>query len=319
MRFLTRILGLSLAGLISTAAYAQSDYPSEPLRIIVPTDAGGSVDALARIFQRGIEKQKVYPSVVVVNLPGAGGTIGTRALREAKPDGYTIALWTSGVITSKAMGVVDYDHTAFTVLGGTGQTEIGMGVLDSSPIKTPQDLIEMSKANPGSITVATNIGLPVFFIPMMFQEEAGIEMKFVQIGGGAKRLASILGGHTDIAQFSVSEFQQYKESGLRPLFLYSQERSAELPDVPTAVESGVNLSITEPRIWIAPAGLGDAEAAKLREVLSTVAADPNIVAELEGQGIDPTWYGPEPTKEQLDDAAARTEPLAAAARGMSGQ
>ncbi len=319
MKFMTRFMGLALAAVIGTAAQAQSNYPDAPLRIIVPTDAGGSVDALARIFQRGIEKMKVYPSVVVVNLPGAGGTVGTRALRDAKPDGYSIALWTSGVITSKAMGVVDYDHTAFTVLGGTGQTEIGMGVLDSSPIKTPEQLVEMAKAEPDSITVATNIGLPVFFIPMMFQEEAGIKMKFVQIGGGSKRLASILGGHTDIAQFSVSEFQQFKESGLRPLFVYSKERSAELPDVPTAIEAGVNLSITEPRVWLAPAGLGDAEAAKLREVLSAVAADPEIVAELEGQGIDPTWYGPEETKEQMDEAATRTEPLAAIARGMAAQ
>jgi len=82
MRFLTGALtaaAIALAG----AAYAQSDYPSEPLRIVVPTNAGGSVDTLARIFQLTIDEMGIFPSVVVVNQPGAGGTVGTRAIKDA--------------------------------------------------------------------------------------------------------------------------------------------------------------------------------------------------------------------------------------------
>lgn len=302
---------------LSGGAYAQSDYPSEPLRIIVPTNAGGSVDALARIFQREIDAMGLYPSVVVINQPGAGGTVGTRAIKDADPDGYTIGLWSPGIITSKAMGVVDFDHTAFTVLGGTGLTEIGMGVLDDSPYKTPADLIEASKAEPNSVVVATNIGLPVHFIPLMFAEEAGIELKMVQIGGGAKRLASILGGHTDTALFSVSEFQQFAESGLRPLFLYSEERDPSLPDVPTAKESGVNLSISVFREWLAPAGLEPEVAAQLEETLKAVVAKEDVLAELNDMGIDPTWLPAEEVAARLDEMNARTEPLVAQARAMA--
>lgn len=316
MNILTKLLA---AGLIATAgvASAQENYPNEPLRLVVPTDAGGSVDALARIFQRKIEEMGTYPSVVVVNQPGAGGTVGTRAVKDADPDGYTIGLWSPGIITSKAMGVVDYDHTAFTVLGGTGLTEIGMGVLNDSDLKTPADLLVKSKAEPNSVVVATNIGLPVHFIPMMFADEAGIEMKFVQIGGGSKRLASILGGHTDTALFSVSEFQQFEESGLRPLFLYAEERDPALPDVPTAKESGVDLSISVFRLWLAPAGLDADVQAQLEETLKAVVADADIVSELEGMGINPTWISAEDVSARLDDMNARTEPLAAAARGMA--
>lgn len=316
MNVLAKLVAL---GLVAAAgpAMAQDTYPSEPLRLVVPTDPGGSVDALARIFQRKIEAMNLYPSVVVVNQPGAGGTVGTRAIKDADPDGYTIGLWSPGIITSKAMGVVDYDHTAFTVLGGTGLTEIGMGVLNDSAYKAPQQLVEASKAEPNSVVVATNIGLPVHFIPMMFADEADIELKFVQIGGGSKRLASILGGHTDTALFSVSEFLQYEESGLRPLFMFSAERDPALPDVPTAKEAGVDLSISVFRLWIAPDGLDDGVKARLEETLQAVVADAEIASELEGMGIDPSWMSADDVSARLDDMSARTEPLAAAARGLA--
>ncbi len=310
-------LGAAALLALPAQAYAQSDYPSEPLRIVVPTDAGGSVDALARIFQREIDEMGIYPSVVVINQPGAGGTVGTRAVRDADPDGYTIGIWSPGIITSKAMGVVDYDHTAFTVLGGTGLTEIGMGVLKGSRFESPEQLIEESKAEPNSVVVATNIGLPVHFIPMMFADAADIEMKFVQIGGGAKRLASILGGHTDIALFSVSEFKQYEESGLKPLFLYSEERDPDLADVPTAKESGVDLAISVFRLWLAPKGLDPEVKAKLEETLSAVLAQEDVQAELQGMSIDPAWMDAADVERRLDDMNARSEPLVAAARAMA--
>ncbi len=310
--------GVVAAAFVALAGpVAAQDYPSEPLRIVVPTDAGGSVDNLARIFQRAIEGMDLYPSVVVVNQPGAGGTVGTRAVKDAKPDGHTIGLWSPGIITSKAMGVVDYDHTAFTVLGGTGLTQIGMGVLDSSEYESPAHMIYAAKAEPNSVVVATNIGLPVHFIPMMFADEADIELKMVQIGGGAKRLASILGGHTDTALFSVSEFKTYEESGLRPLFLFSEERDPDLPDVPTLKEVGVDLSIGVFRVWLAPEGLEPDVAAKLREVLETVASDEAVQEELRGLSIDPKWLSADDVKARLDDMNARTEPLVAAARAMA--
>lgn len=316
MKTLTRLCMAAMLAL-PASAYAQSDYPSEPLRIVVPTNAGGSVDNLARIFQRKIDEMGLYPSVVVVNQPGAGGTVGTRAIKDAPADGYTIGLWSPGIITSKAMGVVDYDHTAFTVLGGTGLTEIGMGVLNDSEFETPQQLIETAKAEPNSVVVATNIGLPVHFIPMMFADEADIRMKFVQIGGGSKRLASILGGHTDTALFSVSEFKRYEESGLRPLFLYSEERDPDLPEIPTAKEAGVDMSISVFRVWLAPEGLDPEVEAKLQDVLSSVLEDEEIRAELQGLSIDPAWIPAEEISDRLDEMNARTEPLVEAARAMA--
>ncbi len=318
MKLIVKIAAIAaLALALPGGAYAQDDYPSEPLKIIVPTDPGGSVDNLARIFQRTIDEMDIYPSVVIVNQPGAGGTIGTRSVKDADPDGYTIGLWHPGIITSNAMGVANYNHAAFTVLGGTGLTELGMGVLDSSDLKTPQDLIDQSMKNPGSITVATNIGLPVHFIPVMFQAEAGIDMKFVQIGGGSKRLASILGGHTDTGLFSVSEFKSYAESGLRPLFLYSEKRDPDLPDIPTAKESGVDISINDFRVWLAPKGVEPEIAAKIVETLKAVLEDADVKEQLAELSINPAWLSTDDVLGRLNDMDERSRPLVEAARAMA--
>lgn len=299
---------------ITPFAPTLAEYPDQPLRIVVPTNAGGSVDNLARIIQRKIEQMKEFPSVVVINQPGAGGTIGTRAIKDAPADGYTIGIWSPGIITSKAMGVVDYDHTAYTLLGGTGRTEIGMGILDDSPLEDADAFLEKARAEPGKVVVATNIGLPVHFIPMMFAEEADVDFTFVQIGGGAKRLASILGGHTDTALFSISEFKQYEESGLRPLFLFSPERDDALPDTPTARELGVDMTISVFRVLLAPADVGEAESARLQSILKAVVADEGVREELAGLSINPDWIPAADAGAMLDDMNARTQPLIDAAR-----
>ena len=116
--------------------------------------------------------------MVVVNQPGAGGTIATRRIKDAPDDGYTIGLWHQGLVTSKAMGIVDYDHTAFEILCSSGYSEVGIGTGPKSRIKTYDDLLTESKRSP--IKFSTNIGLPVHLAPMIFANESGVSFRFIQ-------------------------------------------------------------------------------------------------------------------------------------------
>ena len=282
----------ALFALTPFSAQAQSDYPSEPLRIIAPTGPGGSVDILARVIQKALEEVADFPSVVVVNQPGGGGTIGTRAVMNAAPDGYTIGIWHPGFVTSRAMGVVDYDHADFTILGGTNRTNVGFGIRDDSEYKTLEDLIEAARKDPGSIVVATNIGLPVHFFPLGFATAAGVELKYVQAGGGAKRLASVLGGHADIAQFGGLEMSQNGEAGLRPLVFFSKERDEAFPDTPTAIESGVDFSVDIFNIFFAPKGLDPAVEATLSQALRKALATEAVQERLKSLNADPSWMTP---------------------------
>ncbi len=308
-------LSLAIAALGSAAA---QDFPTKPIRVIVPTDAGGSVDAVARIVQRFVDETDALggQKLAVVNMPGAGGTIATRSVLEAEPDGYTIGLWHEGLITSKVMGVVDYDHTDFRILGITGYTEIGLGVGDDNEIDSYDDLMAKAEANPDTVLVATNVGLAVHFVPLMLQDKAGVVLRYVQVGGGAKRFPSVVGGHTDIAIFSVSEFVKWEDAGLKPIVIFSEERVPELPDVPTAKEKGIDLIANSMRIWVAPKDTPDDAFKVLADMLRAAAESEAGSSALKDAGFRAVFISPEDTVAILDEWKANAEPLVPTAKEL---
>lgn len=309
------LAALALAAL-PALAFAQ-DYPSKPVRVIVPTNAGGSVDSVARIIQRYADEDADFgQKLAVVNMDGAGGTIGTRAVHDADPDGYTIGLWHEGLITSAVMGVTDYDASDFTILGITGYSEIGLGTGVDNDIKSFEELIEKAKAAPDTVLVATNVGLAVHFVPLMMQEKAGITLHYVQVGGGAKRFPSVVGGHTDVAIFAVSEFIQWKDAGLKPLVIFSDERIPELPDVPTAKEMGIDLVANGMRIWIAPKGIPEEAVTKLSALLKAAVESPSGKQAFIDAGFRPAFIGPEETVKILAGWDADARPLVETAKQL---
>ena len=315
----TSAAAFGIAAALTVPAAAQEAFPSEPVRVIVPTAAGGSVDAIARVVQRYVDSSGALgdEKLVVVNMPGAGGTIGTRAIRDADPDGYTIGLWHEGLITSKVMGVVDFDHTDFTILGGTGYTEIGLGVGMDNEITSLDDLLAAAKETPDSVLVATNVGLAVHFLPLMLQDKAGVQFRYVQVGGGAKRFPSVVAGHTDTAIFGVSEMAKWKDAGLRPIVIFAEERAPELPDVPTAREKGIDMVANGLRIWLAPKGLPEDVAAKLTTVLRDAVESDEGKTALENAGFRPVFSSPEEITEVLDQWGVDAEPLVAKAKELN--
>lgn len=310
------VAGSAAAGtLVAGAAGAQGAYPSQPIRVIVPTDPGGAMDGLARVFQRAFEQTQAIPrNVVIVNMAGAGGTIGTRAIRDAAADGYTIGFWHDGLVTSRAMGVTDFDHTAFEIIGATGFAEIGLATGANGRFKSFAEMVEFARANPREVTVAANIGLPVHFVPMRVAQAAGIELRYVQVGGGARRYQSLVGGHTDIAMFSLSELLQFGQTGLRSILLLSEQRSPKLPDVPTAKELGLDVVTTSGRIWLAPKGTPPDRIAYLRNAFRTAMKDERVAKQLTDFGLEPSFVEPDRVLGELDVALKDTLPLVEQAR-----
>jgi tripartite-type tricarboxylate transporter receptor subunit TctC len=266
-------------------------FPDKPIRIIVPTEAGGGHDTIARIFQRAIqEKALLSEKLVIVNIPGAGGAVGTRKIKDSPNDGYTIGIWNpNALISAKLMGITRYDHNDYEIIGMTGFTDLGMGVKTESPINSISSMIERGKSKPGALKLATEIGTAAHIIPMILAHKAGFEFRVVASGGGSKRLASILGGHTDISLFSTSALINFSESGLNPLMLFSEERSPLLPDTPTAKEGGIDISITESRIWLAPKGPPADRLAVIRKALEAAIQDEDVKARLETLGMTPEF------------------------------
>ncbi|MEZ5864241.1 MAG: tripartite tricarboxylate transporter substrate binding protein [Geminicoccaceae bacterium] len=299
------------------AGPALADYPEKPIRVIVPTQAGGGMDSVARIFQRYFDENDVLgQKMVVVNMDGAGGTVGTRAIRDAEPDGYTIGMWHEGLITSNVMGVADFDHTAFELIGVTGYGDLGFGVGKDSPYQTFDALLDAARAAPNTIKCATNIGLPVHFVPLMVQDEAGVEFRYVQVGGGAKRFPSVVARHTDFAIFGAIELVKWSDADLVPIVLFADQRNPLLPDVPTAKELGVDVVARNNRIWLGPKGMPDEVVAHLNNAFRTAMADPKIQEQMVDQGLVPVFVEPDALLTELDWWAAKAGPLVAKAREL---
>lgn len=296
--------------LLIVPASSSAAYPEKPIKVIVPTNAGGETDSLARLIQRAIaEKGLLSEKMVIVNMPGAGGTLGTRKIKQAKPDGYTIGLWHSGIVTSKAMGIVDYDHNDFELICMSGYTELLLGVTEDSKFKTIEGLLKSARATPRSVKVSTNIGLPVHLVPLLFAEEAGVEFRFIQTGGGAPRLTSLLGGHSDATLLSTMAFVNFRDSGLRPLVTFSGERDPLFPDVPTSKEIGVDVEVVEIRAWLAPKGTPEPILEMIRNAISTVMKDPEIAKEMKALGVVPTYGNYDVAQPMLDNLLEQVTPL----------
>jgi tripartite-type tricarboxylate transporter receptor subunit TctC len=292
MTKITRRYALKLAAGASALPLASgraagAGYPEKPVRMIVPIAAGGQTDVVARLLQTTIEKRKLLPQpIVVVNNAAAGGATGTRQVKDSEPDGYTLGMFHMGLLTAPAMGVVDYDHSAFELIGQVGRTQVGIGGLADGRFKTIQEALAAAKAKPETITVAMNIGLLPHFVPLMFEQDAGARFRYVQAGGGAVRLKSILGKHTELSLFSGPEFLLFQSQGIKPLVMFSEERMPELPDVPTAREIGVGTVFEERVIAFAPKGTLRDRIEILATALRSAMDDPEIAERFKGLGID---------------------------------
>jgi tripartite-type tricarboxylate transporter receptor subunit TctC len=262
-------------------------YPEKPVRMVIPIAPGGQTDVVARLLQLTIDKRMLLPQpIVVINNAAAGGTTGTRQVKDSEPDGYTIGVFHMGLLTAPAMGVVDYDHDAFELIGQIGRTQVGMGGLADGRFKTIQDVLAEAKAKPDTITVAMNIGLLPHFVPLMFQQDAGIRFRYVQSGGGAVRLKSVLGRHTELSLFSGPEFLLFQAQGIKPLVVFSDARTPELPDVPTAKELGIGTVFEERVIAFAPKGTPKDRLDVIAAALRAAMDDSEVVERYKGLGID---------------------------------
>jgi tripartite-type tricarboxylate transporter receptor subunit TctC len=289
-----------MAPLASQTAWAA--YPEKPVRMIIPIAPGGQTDVLARLLQQTIDKKKLLPQpIVAVNNAAAGGATGTRQVKDSEADGYTLGMFHMGLLTAPAMGVVDYDHSAFELIGQVGRTPVGLGTLAQGRFKTIQDVVAEAKAKPETITVAMNIGLLPHFVPMMFEHDAGIKFRYVQAGGGAVRLRSLLGKHTEISLFAGPEFLLFQPQGIKPLVMFSETRLPELPDTPTAKEIGVGTVFEERVIAFAPKGTPKDRTDVIAGALRAAMDDPELVERYKGLGIDRVFIDGGKLRALLDD------------------
>lgn len=304
-----KLLSLSLISVLSFAGiHLSAVFPEKPIKIIVPFSAGGGSDTFVRVIQKAIEEEKLLPHpVVVINVPGAGGTIGSRKLKEEDPDGYSIMCLHEGILTAKHSGKAEYGYEAFEPIAGTGETGILVAVYQDSPYGTLGELMDAAAERPYEVTFSTNIGAPSDYVVLMLEQaKQGAHFRPVQNGGGSKRLHAIKGGHSDVTVFSLSEYNQFEASGLLALALCAKERHPNWPDIPTAREQGFDVQRENTHFWWAPKGTPQDRIQVIQEALQKAMQSPMVLERLKKMHMDPTFLSGQALMDTLKE---RTEKI----------
>lgn len=253
---------------------AGDDFPRKPVKIVVPFGPGGDSDTFTRIIQKAVEDNNLLSKpLVAVNVPGAGGSIGSRRVRNASPDGHMILNLHEGIFTSKYSGRVTYGPEAFRPIAATAESNLVICVRGDSPFLKLDDLLKAAAEKPDTILFGMAPGTPTHFAGRRL-ENAGGKTKFrmVPSGGGSKRRHDLVGKHIDATPFSLSEFIGYKGGGIRAIGYLAPNRHPSLSNVPTALELGYNVVIPHVHYWWAPKSTPDAAIERIADMLEAAMA-----------------------------------------------
>ena len=302
-KFLT---ALGLAVIAAGTAFAQDDWPSKPVTIVIPSPPGGSSDMTVRAFSEPLSR-KLDRQFVVDSVPGGGGHIANMKVVKAKPDGYTIGMITASThgIASSLYKNMQYDPVAdFTYVARFVAIPNVIIVPKDSKYQTLADLMADAKANAGKLSFGSlGPGTTTHLTGVAFANEAGIDVLHVGYKGSAPMLNGLLSGEIEFGFDQLAgSIGQISSGQLRALAVTTKDRVSRLPDVPTVAESGV--AGFDFATWYGLAGPKDmpqAIADKLASELQTVLADPAVIDTYRNLGTEPAFM---PTAEFRDFAAS---------------
>jgi tripartite-type tricarboxylate transporter receptor subunit TctC len=293
MRRLQGAIGAGLAGACLLAfaggsAHAQ-DYPSRPIKLVVPFGPGGPTDVSARLVSQ-IAQSELGATIVVENRPGAGGATGSKSVANAEPDGYTLLVGTSATlaVVPALLKNPGFDPVkSFAPVAKVADSTLVLIVPANFPANTIKEFVAYAKANPGTLSYASaGAGNQTQLLAELFKAKAGIEAVHVPYKSGAEMVTAVLSGQV---QFSFPDISillpLIRDHKVKALAVSSAQRHPALPDVPTMTESGIPDFILT--FWsgiVAPAGTPAAIVSKLNAAIAKGLRSPEIQDKLAAVG-----------------------------------
>jgi len=281
-------------------AHAQA-FPSKPIRIVVPTGAGGPNDLISRMVGDELSKRMKVP-VVIENRPGAGGAIATTAVARAAPDGYTLLTSYPGVITVNPVIMKDLPYKPLTDLRPVsllGSYYLVLAVNDAVPIRSAAQFISYAKANPGKLTYGSSgIGTTSHLAMELLKQQAGIDMLHVPLTSSALSIAEVVSGRIDAVMDHPSGIFPHVDTGkLRALASSGAKVSGLTRSLPTVADAGAKgFDMSGWLVVVAPAATPDAVVQKLAEEFNAITSDPEVSARIVKAGFEPSRVSPDALK-----------------------
>jgi len=288
----------TLAAIAAVPAYAQADYPNQPIKWIVPYPAGGGTDIFARTLADSMKNTLNQP-LLIDNKPGASTNIGAEYVTQSKPDGYTIM---SGDNASMAFNEhlfkkLPYNPAKdFTYIGAIGRWPLVLVVNPAMPVKTVKEFIAYVNANPGKVDYASpGNGSPHHMGMEIFKQRTGLKLTHIPYKGAAPALQDLVGGQVPCMFLDLATGLGLMKAGkVRMLAIAAPKRVAIFPDVPTMAEAGVSdMEAYAFQGLLGPAGLPPAVVGKLNTALNTALKDPVVVAKFTDFGTEITGGTPD--------------------------
>lgn len=270
---------------------AQSTWPSQPVKIVVPWATGGTVDMGARVIGQKIAEQ-TGQSVVVENKPGASSTIGFSQVLKSNPDGYTlIAFESSYAILPSLFKKLSWNHSEdLAVVGAVFQTPMVLVVPEKSPFKTVQALIDFGRDNPGKLNFGSGgVGSSPHLSGELLQKEANIKLTHIPYKGGGEALSAVVAGNVDLLITATPTAIGHVQGGrVRALAVTGTQRSVAFPEVPTLKEAGLpNYVVMNWYGLGAPKNTPTQTLTQIYQLTLRALSDPGMQSRFAQQGVEP--------------------------------
>jgi len=284
-----RLAGLLLALLASPVLAA---WPERPVTLVVPYPPGGAADVLGRIVVRHLQQQLAGSTFIVENKAGAGTVLGTQAVAQAAPDGYTLLISsnTTWTMNPALKSKLPYDALkSFEAIGIIGGIPLVLIAHPSTPASSVKELVALAKAQPGKLNYASfGSGTSSHFAGEMFKSAAGVDIVHVPYKGSAPAMQDLIGGQVPLAfDTNVATVPQLQAGKIKALAITSARRLASLPQVPTMAEAGLpGFELTAWIAVVAPRGLPELVRQALAKALADAMATPAMQADLTKAGLD---------------------------------
>ncbi|WP_432562534.1 Bug family tripartite tricarboxylate transporter substrate binding protein [Kineococcus sp. SYSU DK003] len=265
-------LGVSLTacgGNVGDSASSEEAFPSGPVTLLIGQDPGGSTDLIGRaLAEQAADELGV--AITVENRPGANGALAARELAGAAPDGQTLMVFNGSLAYITPLAVAEdeaVDIEDYEVVTGVSQDDY---VLVTSPDSGLATLADLSAAGRPLTYGTTGVGTGSQLSQALLFQKAGVQATAVPFDGGAPTVTAVLGGQVDVGSVQLGEAKAQIDAGeLVPLVVFADERNPNMPDVPTAVESGIEASVQQSRAVVAPQGTPQETIDTLRAAFQT--------------------------------------------------
>jgi len=286
---------LALMALLAWPVAAQN-YPSKPIKIVVPFPAGGTSDVLARLIGQKMTESWGQP-VVVENKPGSSGNLGADAVAKSTPDGYTLVLMDVGnLVISPALFKLPFSvEKDFAPVAMVAYSPHLLAVSTRVPANTPAELVAYAKAQKGKLNyaVAAGMGSASHLAGVMYAQRHGIDWGYVPYKGGAQAITDLIGGQVDVMfNGMVATYPHVKAGKIKLIAVSSAKRNAQMPDTPTVAESLPGFLTGSFQGLLAPAGTPRAVVDKLHAEVQRITALPDVRERLTTLGAEPSSMTP---------------------------